>query len=181
MQRKVLDEVKEQLDIEADKDINNAEPPKSQMSLRNTVSQFMTIWNGPMADFYYAQQKAFGHVVEGMRLRFQIRGQICCLVNVFEAWVREAMVLPPSLVDSSESNQCNDTLPPDPHKQKHTKLTTTTDNKCFNFLCVSKTHESLGGPTPYTYIYIPMVSPPPRDSCVFDTQKVEAFVVRCGG
>ena len=58
-----------------------------------------------MADLYYEQQKALGHVFEGMRLRFQIRGQICCLVNVFEAWVREAMVLPPSLVDSSESNQ----------------------------------------------------------------------------
>ena len=63
----------------------------------------MTIWNGPMADFYYAQQKALGHVVEGMRLRFQLRGQIRCLVNVFEARGREAMVLPPSLVDSSES------------------------------------------------------------------------------
>ena len=44
VQRKVLDEVEEQLDIEADKDINNAEPPKSQMSLHHTVSQFMTIW-----------------------------------------------------------------------------------------------------------------------------------------
>ena len=49
-----LDEVEEQLDIEADGDINNAMPPKSQMSLSHTVSQFMTIWNGPMADFYYA-------------------------------------------------------------------------------------------------------------------------------
>ncbi len=98
-----LDEVEEQSDIEADGDINSAMPPKSQMSLRHTVSQFMTIWNGPMADFYYAQQKALGHVVEGMRLRFQLRGQIRCLVNVFEAWGREAMVLPPSLVDSSES------------------------------------------------------------------------------
>ena len=38
-----------------------------------------------------------------MRLRFHLRGQIRCLVNVFEAWGREAMVLPPSLVDSSES------------------------------------------------------------------------------
>ena len=100
-----LDEVEEQSDIEADGDINSAMPPKSQMSLRHTVSQFMTIWNGPMADFYYAQQKALGHVVEGMRLRFQLRCQIRCLVNVFEAWGREAMVLPPSLVDSSESNQ----------------------------------------------------------------------------
>ena len=98
-----LDEVEEQSDIEADGDINNAMPPKSQMSLRHTVSQFMTIWNGPMADFYYAQQKALGHVVEGMRLCFQLRGQIRCLVNVFEPWGREAMVLPPSLVDSSES------------------------------------------------------------------------------
>ena len=98
-----LDEVEEQSDIEADGDINSAMPPKSQMSLRHTVSQFMTIWNGPMADFYYAQQKALGHVVEGMRLRFQLRGQIRRLVNVFQAWGREAMVLPPSLVDSSES------------------------------------------------------------------------------
>ena len=56
-----------------------------------------------MADFYYAQQKALGHVVEGIRLRFQFRGQIRCLVNVFEPWGQEAMVLPPSLVDSSES------------------------------------------------------------------------------
>ena len=71
----------------------------------DTVSQITTIWNGPMADLYYEQQKALGHVVEGMRLRFQIRSQICCLVNVFEAWGREAMVLPPSLVDSSESHQ----------------------------------------------------------------------------
>ncbi len=98
-----LDEVEEQSDIEADGDINSAMPPKSQMSLRHTASRFLTIWNGPMADFYYAQQKALGHVVEGMRLRFQLRGQIRCLVNVFEAWGREAMVLPPSLVDSSES------------------------------------------------------------------------------
>ena len=98
-----LDEVEEQSDIEADGDINSAMPPKSQMSLRHTVSQFMTIWNGPMADFYYAQQKALGHVVEGMRLCFQLRGQIRCLVNVFEPWGREAMVLSPSAVDSSES------------------------------------------------------------------------------
>ena len=97
------DELEEQSDIEADGDSSSAMPPKSQMSLRHTVSQFMTILNGPMADFYYAQQKALGHVVEGMRLRFQIRCQIRCLVNVFEAWSREAMVLPPSLVDSSES------------------------------------------------------------------------------
>ena len=45
-----LDEVEEQMDIEAGGD-NSAMPPKSQMSLRHTVSQFMTIWNGPMADF----------------------------------------------------------------------------------------------------------------------------------
>ena len=81
----VLDEVKEQFDIEFDKDINSAVPPKSQMSLHHRVSQFMTVWHGPMADFYYAQQKALGHVVEGMRLRFQLCGQIRCLVNVFEA------------------------------------------------------------------------------------------------
>ena len=43
-----LDEVEEQSDIETDGDINSAMPPKSQMSLRHTVSQFMTIWNGPM-------------------------------------------------------------------------------------------------------------------------------------
>ena len=98
-----LDAVEEQPDIEADGDINSAMSPKSQMSLRHTVSQITTIWNGPMADLYYEQQKALGHVVEGMRLRFQIRGQICCLVNVFEAWGREAMVLPPLLVESSES------------------------------------------------------------------------------
>ena len=54
VQRKVLDEVEEQLDIKADEDINSAMLPKSQMSLHHTVSQFMTIWNGPMADFYYA-------------------------------------------------------------------------------------------------------------------------------
>ena len=49
-----LDEVEEQSDIEADGDINSAMLPKSQMSLRHTVSQFMTIWNGPTADSYYA-------------------------------------------------------------------------------------------------------------------------------
>ena len=98
-----LDEVEEQSDIEVDGDMNSAMPPKSQMSSRHTVSQPMTIWNRPMADFYYAQQKGRGHVVEGMRFRFQLRGQIRCLVNVFEAWGREAMVLPPSLVESSES------------------------------------------------------------------------------
>ena len=97
------DELEEQSDIEADGDSSSAMPPKSQMSLRHTVLQFMTIWNGPMADFQYAQHKAFGHVVEGMRLRFHIRGQIRCLVNVFETWGREAMVLLPLLVDSSES------------------------------------------------------------------------------
>ena len=43
-----LDEVEEQSDIAADGDIKSAMPPKSQMSLRHTVSQFMTIWNGPM-------------------------------------------------------------------------------------------------------------------------------------
>ena len=48
MQRKVFDEVEEELDIEADEDINSAMLPKSQMSLHHTVSQFMTIWNGPM-------------------------------------------------------------------------------------------------------------------------------------
>ena len=99
---KSLEEVEEQSDIEADGDINGAMPPKSRMSLRHTLSQFMTILNGPMADFYYAQQKALGHVVEGMRFRFQLRGQIRCLVNVLEAWGREAMVLPPSLVESFE-------------------------------------------------------------------------------
>ena len=103
MQRKVFDEVEEQLDIESDKDINNAKPLKSQMSLQHTVSQFMTIWNGPVVEFYSAQQKALGHVVEGMRLCFQLRGQIRWLVNVFEPWGREAMVLPPSFADPSES------------------------------------------------------------------------------
>ena len=106
-----LDEVEEQSDIEADGDINSAMPPQSQVSLRHTLSQFMTIWNGPMADSYYAQQEALGHVVEGMRLCFcfQLRGQIRCLVNVFEPWGREAMVLPPSLADSSESMSDIDT------------------------------------------------------------------------
>ena len=84
VQRTVLDEVEEQLDIEADKDINNAKPPKSRMSLQHTVSKFMTTWNGPMVEFYSAQQKALGHVVEGMRICFQLRSQIRCLVNVFE-------------------------------------------------------------------------------------------------
>ena len=96
MQRKVFDEVEAQLDIESDTDINNAKPPKSRMSLQHTVSKFMTTWNGPMVEFYSAQQKALGHVVEGMRLCFQLRGQIRCLVNMFEPWGREAMVLPPS-------------------------------------------------------------------------------------
>ena len=105
VQRKVFDEVEAQLDIESDTDINNAKPPKSRMSLQHTVSKFMTTWNGPMVEFYSAQQKALGHVVEGMRLCFQLRGQIRWLVNVFEPWGREAMVLPPSLVDSSEPNQ----------------------------------------------------------------------------
>ena len=72
VQRKVLDEVEEQSDMEADGDINSAMPPKSQMSLHHRVSQFMTVWHGPMADFYYAQQKALGHVVEGMRLHFRL-------------------------------------------------------------------------------------------------------------
>ena len=67
-----LDEVEEQSDLEGDGDINSAMPPKSQMSLRHTVSQFMTILNGPMADFYSAQKNALGHVVEGMRRRFQL-------------------------------------------------------------------------------------------------------------
>ena len=97
--------MEEQSDIEADGDINSAISPKSQMSLRHTVSQITTIWNGPMADLYYEQQKPLGHVVGGMWLCFEIGGQICCPVNVFEAWGREAMVLPPSLVDSPESNQ----------------------------------------------------------------------------
>ena len=68
------------------------------------ITQYRSSWpSGPMAEFYSAQQKALGHVVEGMRLCFQLRGQIRCLVNVFEPWGREAVVLPPSLVDSSES------------------------------------------------------------------------------
>ena len=118
---------------------------------RHTVSQFMTIWNGPMADLYYAQKKALGHVVEGMRFRFQLRGLIRCLMNVFEAWDQEAIVLPPSLVDSSESNQSKLHCATRPTQTKKTKLTTTTDNKWFNFLCVSETHESLGGAAPYMY------------------------------
>ena len=55
--------------------------PKSQMSVRHTTSQFMAIWTGPLAEFYHAQQKALGFVVEKMRLRFQLRGQLCCLAN----------------------------------------------------------------------------------------------------
>ena len=46
-----LDALEEQPDIRADGDINSAMPPKSQISLRHTGSQFMTLWNGPMADF----------------------------------------------------------------------------------------------------------------------------------
>ena len=38
VQRKVLDEVEEELDIEADEDINSAMLPKSQMSLHHIVS-----------------------------------------------------------------------------------------------------------------------------------------------
>ena len=60
--------------------------PKSQMSVRHTTSQFMAIWTGPLAEFYHAQQKALGFVVEKMRLRFQLRGQLCCLANVFKTW-----------------------------------------------------------------------------------------------
>ena len=56
--------------------------PKSQMSVRHTTSQFMAIWTGPLAEFYHAQQKALGFVVEKMRLRFQLRGQLCCLANL---------------------------------------------------------------------------------------------------
>ena len=37
-----LDALEEQPDIRADGDINSAMPPKSQMSLHHTVSQFMT-------------------------------------------------------------------------------------------------------------------------------------------
>ena len=54
--------------------------PKSQMSVRHTTSQFMAIWRGPLAEFYHTQ-KALGIVVEKMRLRFQLRGQLCCLAN----------------------------------------------------------------------------------------------------
>ena len=54
-----LDEVEEQSDIEADGDINSAMPPKSQMSLRHTVSQLMTIVNGPMADLLLCTEKGF--------------------------------------------------------------------------------------------------------------------------
>ena len=84
-----LDEVEEQSDIEADGAINSAKPPQSQLSLRHTVSQFMTIWNGPMTFSMRSKRlKALGHVVEGMRLRYQLPGQIRCLVNVFETWGR---------------------------------------------------------------------------------------------
>ena len=65
--------------------------PKSQMSVRHTTSQLMAIWTGPLAEFYHAQRKALGFVIEKMRLRFQLRGQIRCLVNVFKAWGREAI------------------------------------------------------------------------------------------
>ena len=90
-------------DAEADGDSTMAMLPKSQMSVCHTTSQFMAIWTGPLAEFYHAQQKALGFVVEKMRLRFQLCGQLCCLANVFETWVREAMVLPPLLADSSAS------------------------------------------------------------------------------
>ena len=55
-------------------------------------------WTDQWLIFYYAQHQALGHIVEGMRLCFQLRCQIRCLVNVFEAWSREAMLLPPSSV-----------------------------------------------------------------------------------
>ena len=55
--------------------------PKSQMSVRHTTSQFMAIWTGPLAEFYHAQQKALGFVVEKMRLCFQFCGQLCCLAK----------------------------------------------------------------------------------------------------
>ena len=55
--------------------------PKSQMSVRHTTSQFMAIWKGPLAEFYHTQ-KALGIVVEKMQLRFQLRGQLCCLANL---------------------------------------------------------------------------------------------------
>ncbi len=55
--------------------------PKSDMSVRHTTSQFMAIWTGPLAEFHHAQQKALGFVVEKMRLRFQLRGQLCCLAK----------------------------------------------------------------------------------------------------
>ncbi len=41
-----LDEVEEQLAIEADGDISSAMPPKSQTSARHTVSQFTTLLTG---------------------------------------------------------------------------------------------------------------------------------------
>ena len=55
--------------------------PKSQMSVRHTTSQFMAIWTGPLAEFYHVQQKALGFVVEKMRVRFQLCGQLCCLAK----------------------------------------------------------------------------------------------------
>ena len=47
-----LNKAEEQSNIEAKGDTNNAMPPKPQMTLRPDVSEFMTIWNGPMATFY---------------------------------------------------------------------------------------------------------------------------------
>ena len=98
-----LDKVEDQSDVEADVDSNMAVLPKSQTSVRHTTSQFMAIWTGPLAEFYHAQQKALGCVVEKMRLRFLLRGQLCCLANVFETWGREAMVLPPLVADAPAS------------------------------------------------------------------------------
>ena len=72
-----LDEVEEQLDIEAGGD--NSAMPRSHRC--HCVTHSIAVhdhleWTN---DFYYAQQKAIRHVVEGMRLRFQLRSQIRCL------------------------------------------------------------------------------------------------------
>ena len=104
--------------------------PKSQMSVRRTTSQFMAIWTGPLAEFYHAQQKALGFVVEKMRLLFQLRGQLCCLANVFETWVREAMVLPPLLAVSSASiSDIESTLTSTPPAMTPTATMKTTRNE----------------------------------------------------
>ena len=72
-----LDKVEDQSDVEEDVDSNMAVLPKSQTSVRHTSSQFMAIWTGPLAEFYDAQQKALGFVVEKIS-----KGLLLCMVEL---------------------------------------------------------------------------------------------------